>query len=463
MFRYNAGSSVADNGGTIIAPTTGGGRWERVINEPYINVRWFGAKGDDTTDDTAAFQAAIAAAGTLKRKVYVPKQTSGSYILNGELTLDQIHMVGEAPNTVLYFNELGVNKYAITMLDASGGEWNRPGLENIFLFGPGGYTLGVAPCDMHGIRIGVDGDSARAVLSGVSVLGFNFGVIFDNDVGHIALRDCRIGACFHGVYIRRGNGDYYFDNSAIVGNTFSCVASPKNCGISGGLFNHTHFGFSPYAFYQSDTNETSPGSYQPGWLYACDFHVCGFEAIGNAAFLSEATVTAGNPAFSANSFTDCFGSFLNTYKITARNQNWWMDLPFTEGNKVFLGNGSWPFGASGMIRYQGPGGWYIQGESSSSATNTIPYLSGDTRFNVLDFADYNARTVTVSAGSTSATYTFDPVERSCAELIKPTAAPITNPGSVWWITTTTTSCTINLAAAAPGGGVTFNLHLLVRH
>lgn len=57
-FYYDAAASAADNGGTIIAPTAGSGRWLRVYSGP-INARWFGAKFDGTTDDTAAIQAAL--------------------------------------------------------------------------------------------------------------------------------------------------------------------------------------------------------------------------------------------------------------------------------------------------------------------------------------------------------------------------------------------------------------------
>src|SRR6185436_9785088 len=45
------------DGGTIIRPNANG-RWFRIYSGPK-SVKWFGAKGDGTTDDTAAIQLAI--------------------------------------------------------------------------------------------------------------------------------------------------------------------------------------------------------------------------------------------------------------------------------------------------------------------------------------------------------------------------------------------------------------------
>lgn len=63
-FYWDSTSTDADNGGTIIIPNgfSGPGRWLRKIDKK-VNVRWFGAKGDDISDDITAIQSTIDFAG----------------------------------------------------------------------------------------------------------------------------------------------------------------------------------------------------------------------------------------------------------------------------------------------------------------------------------------------------------------------------------------------------------------
>ena len=49
-------SAETDNGGTIVAPTTGVGRWKKVGNWKFLKPEWFGGRGDDTGDDAPAFR-----------------------------------------------------------------------------------------------------------------------------------------------------------------------------------------------------------------------------------------------------------------------------------------------------------------------------------------------------------------------------------------------------------------------
>ncbi len=65
LFRWNAASTATDDGGITIAQTgTTTGRWVRIPPAGgYLVPQMFGAKGDGTTDDTAAVNATAAALG----------------------------------------------------------------------------------------------------------------------------------------------------------------------------------------------------------------------------------------------------------------------------------------------------------------------------------------------------------------------------------------------------------------
>ena len=84
LFFYDATATDADNGGTIIEPDSGVGRWFRPATETY-NVREFGALGDGSHNDTAAIQAAVDVVSVNNRgSVYIP---SGKYKISATIEL----------------------------------------------------------------------------------------------------------------------------------------------------------------------------------------------------------------------------------------------------------------------------------------------------------------------------------------------------------------------------------------
>lgn len=63
-FRWSAASTATDDGGAVINPTgnAGAGRWLRIVEGAYYDVRWFGAKNQAGFDSRPGIQAAIDAA-----------------------------------------------------------------------------------------------------------------------------------------------------------------------------------------------------------------------------------------------------------------------------------------------------------------------------------------------------------------------------------------------------------------
>jgi len=97
LFRYDSASTAADNGGTVFKPNSIGsespGRWLRV-HTGHFNVKWFGATGNGTTNDSAAVQAAIDYVESLTSDGVALVFPSGDYLVSG-LTVDaRVHLIG---------------------------------------------------------------------------------------------------------------------------------------------------------------------------------------------------------------------------------------------------------------------------------------------------------------------------------------------------------------------------------
>ncbi|MGF6929610.1 hypothetical protein QFZ48_005110 [Chitinophaga sp. W2I13] len=80
-FYWQPANTTGDNRGTIIV-VAGAGRWLRADTNLF-NVKWFGAKGNASTDDTAAIQKCIDTAAT-GRIIYFPK---GNYKITAQINL----------------------------------------------------------------------------------------------------------------------------------------------------------------------------------------------------------------------------------------------------------------------------------------------------------------------------------------------------------------------------------------
>jgi hypothetical protein len=82
-WRFDASSSATANGGTILAPDAGTGRWIRQYSGA-LNVRWFGAVGNGVADDTAAIQAGADHAASIGAILIGP---AGTYKVTSTITL----------------------------------------------------------------------------------------------------------------------------------------------------------------------------------------------------------------------------------------------------------------------------------------------------------------------------------------------------------------------------------------
>ena len=109
----NAVYSVDTTEAILVSPTgSGDGAWVRQFDDGRLNIRWFGAVGDGTTNDAPAIQAAVAmASGTggnvsYGRTVYIPNTYNGTTESGRHFkcdthiafaNLDNIAFVGDGP------------------------------------------------------------------------------------------------------------------------------------------------------------------------------------------------------------------------------------------------------------------------------------------------------------------------------------------------------------------------------
>ena len=86
VFYYEPTAVSNDNGGTIIRPNSGVGRWLRLLNGySYVTPQMFGAKGDGVTDDRAAIQACIDAVTASAVKLSI--KAIGTYLVSSRLII----------------------------------------------------------------------------------------------------------------------------------------------------------------------------------------------------------------------------------------------------------------------------------------------------------------------------------------------------------------------------------------
>jgi len=197
---------TADDGVIIDAAGAGDGRWVRKW-EGQINVKWFGAAGDDATDDTAAFAAARNAAvdaggGT----IFVPP---GTYRANAKLLSDCEKV-----------NWLGAGRGSI-IAPTSGICMNIQGMDGTHT---AGFVRNLSLSGANGATTGIDIDSFSAgTLEGLWIEDCTNGILIDgDDYTSFLVRDVTVKDYdTYGIQYARTDGDdtgaVYFLNVRLVG------------------------------------------------------------------------------------------------------------------------------------------------------------------------------------------------------------------------------------------------------
>lgn len=204
-YYWNDTNADTDDKGITILPTghVGAGRW-KLIFEYGISVRSFGAKGDGSTDDTTAIQAAIDYAATVGGKVKVPNGDYQVSLQASTVALDTFTSIGCAillPSWVDIEGEgLGASSSTptgakITLKNSQ----NCHVLAN-FTAAPGG----VSGCQLRNLNI--NGNRANNLTAGS-------GIFLPSVFSNTTLTDVKIGQTReHGIMVFASSGPIWFTN-----------------------------------------------------------------------------------------------------------------------------------------------------------------------------------------------------------------------------------------------------------
>jgi hypothetical protein len=214
-------------------------------------------------------------------------------------------------------------------------------------------VLGTKTANVDGVSVV---GSASVHYENVKVCFCDSGFVSNNNVGHCYHIGCESTNNYYGVYIKLNTFDYFFDDCKINGNTFANFAAPADQGFAAMTIRDSHIGFAPYGIYQ----EATPANQGKPKIFLQDVIIehGRFEAIGNAAILTDAQQDASNASISSNVHIRHPGFSWNAgYKIAARTKNFAVDLSQTDRLIEIIG-GANPFiaGATNTYRVKVAGG-----------------------------------------------------------------------------------------------------------
>lgn len=177
------------SGGLRAVQDAGGTWWNLAIPNNIANVGWFGAKGDGTTDDTAAFTAAIAAA----RTVLCPK----TYKTTGVITLSSVGGLA----SVLDGMETGIISITSTTAPAVA---LTGGIAGYLVKDLKITRVGTPVAGAFGIYVGaagVLGTTDRSMIKNVKLTNHWHGLALSS-TDYSEVVDCVVEACYsHGIYM----------------------------------------------------------------------------------------------------------------------------------------------------------------------------------------------------------------------------------------------------------------------
>ncbi|RCH54049.1 hypothetical protein DJ568_14280 [Mucilaginibacter hurinus] len=107
LFTYVASGLTIDSGVVRPAIGKGSGFWVRQMSDDFVNLRWFGARGDSTINDGEALIAAYKYCIANDKSLYI---NAGKYIIDNNVVISQpFTMLTDGPESVIFIFPGGIN------------------------------------------------------------------------------------------------------------------------------------------------------------------------------------------------------------------------------------------------------------------------------------------------------------------------------------------------------------------
>jgi hypothetical protein len=210
LFAYVATDTAsADNGGTIIVDAAGR-RWHRESSGDPVRACWFGAKGDGSTDDTAALRAAITACGS--GTLELQGNAGDTFMVSGVLTISQPHLTIYGPSATITTNSATADVFVV----------------NADFFELHGVTITASVTRTAGAYVNFNGGNYGHIHD-FTITAFFVGVLIGNvnTIGaHLSHGRLQLGVAgtASGIVVN-GGVDHVLDNLWIVGGSGANLAN----------------------------------------------------------------------------------------------------------------------------------------------------------------------------------------------------------------------------------------------
>lgn len=234
-FYWDNSSTETDNGGTIIQVNTISiGRWKRIFDSE-VSVKWFGLKGDSTTDNAVNFNKCILYCSLNKKSIFI---NSGTYLIQSPLYLyDNTTIRGEGKTSII------LNKSAISSLESI--IKNTTSIYNVSLSNfqiEGNYSSKVT----NSIGLNLSNINITSIYD-ISILYFDKGIVsgLSKSSYYTKLLNINIGSCNKGIQLTYGANEFFFNG----GRVYDCLTGIEENDTTGNTYlavsieSNTNYGF----------------------------------------------------------------------------------------------------------------------------------------------------------------------------------------------------------------------------